>query len=310
MSVGAINALVPILVIVILIGAAAGATRGFSFLDLFSIGTFMGMSPSKGAKASLAKSTFNRQLASTSDVRKLVRPYAVLYQQRKNKADTLKNDYKVAMGIGIGAAALSSAAENPTADARHTATLIKKKPNLFIRMATFTVKATALAPGVKGAPGGVKGIRQQIVNIAKAPFTHKPPEARTELEKQIAQHEDALKQPESRLAPFLPHIQNNLSSNLRPSQKRIEVLSKDRARELQTIKDKYAGMSDYKNKGADMQKEMATVEKTYFKRFTRINNQSAFSGRTKALSLEIKGTGRKPDYGGTNPGTYATKLGR
>lgn len=56
LSVGAINALVPILIIIILIGAAAGATRGFSFLDLFAVGNFIGIGP-KG-KGTLAKSGF------------------------------------------------------------------------------------------------------------------------------------------------------------------------------------------------------------------------------------------------------------
>lgn len=62
LSVGAINALVPILVIVVLIGAAAGLTRGFSFLDLFAVGTFMGMGPKSGARASMSRSTYSTQM--------------------------------------------------------------------------------------------------------------------------------------------------------------------------------------------------------------------------------------------------------
>ena len=43
LSVGAINALVPVIVIVVLIGAAAGATRGWKIFELFGISSLMGV---------------------------------------------------------------------------------------------------------------------------------------------------------------------------------------------------------------------------------------------------------------------------
>ena len=58
LSVGAINALVPVLIIIVFIGAAAGLSRGFSFFNLFGIGTLVGLSPR--GKGTLAYKTLKK----------------------------------------------------------------------------------------------------------------------------------------------------------------------------------------------------------------------------------------------------------
>ncbi len=61
LSLGAVDALAPVLVIIVLIGAAAGITRGFSFLDLFGISTLANIMGRK-TKASFAKGTFSKDI--------------------------------------------------------------------------------------------------------------------------------------------------------------------------------------------------------------------------------------------------------
>src|SRR5689334_7147668 len=47
-SIGAINALIPIIVILILIAAAAGSTRGSKLFEMFGISALLGMSVGRG----------------------------------------------------------------------------------------------------------------------------------------------------------------------------------------------------------------------------------------------------------------------
>ena len=64
LSIGAVNALVPILIIIILIGAAAGSTRGFSFFNIFGISTLLGGlgGIGGGSRGSMSKSGFPLRL--------------------------------------------------------------------------------------------------------------------------------------------------------------------------------------------------------------------------------------------------------
>ena len=64
LSIGAVNALVPILIIIILIGAAAGSTRGFSFFNIFGISTLLGGlgAIGGGSRGNMAKSGFPLRL--------------------------------------------------------------------------------------------------------------------------------------------------------------------------------------------------------------------------------------------------------
>ncbi|MDE1860427.1 MAG: hypothetical protein KGH72_01790 [Candidatus Micrarchaeota archaeon] len=55
LSLGSIDALIPLFIILILIAAAAGATRGFSVFNLFGIGTLLGIGT--GAKGSITGKT-------------------------------------------------------------------------------------------------------------------------------------------------------------------------------------------------------------------------------------------------------------
>ncbi len=101
-SVGAINALVPVLIIVIFIGAAAGLSRGFSFFNLFGIGTFVGLSP-KG-KGTLAYKTLKK-----SYLKPRQKPLKVtktkIKADEKKKQEAINKDFQTYFKPGLAAGA-------------------------------------------------------------------------------------------------------------------------------------------------------------------------------------------------------------
>ncbi len=60
LSVGVMDALIPVLIVIVLIGAAAGLTRGLGFLDLFGVSTFMGLGTRSGGRASFTRGLYSR----------------------------------------------------------------------------------------------------------------------------------------------------------------------------------------------------------------------------------------------------------
>ncbi len=102
LSVGAINALVPVLIIIIFIGAAAGLSRGFSFFNLFGIGTFFGLGP-KG-KGTLAYKTLKK-----SYLKPRQKPLSVtknkIKEDEKKKQEAINKDFQTYFKTGLVAGA-------------------------------------------------------------------------------------------------------------------------------------------------------------------------------------------------------------
>lgn len=149
LSVGAIDALVPVLIIVIFIGAAAGISRGFSFFNLFGIGTLMGMGP-KG-KGSLAQKTYKKAY-----VRGKQKPLKVNKKkiEDKNKDKEIMNDFNRYFKKGKAAATIAPEEIN-SKGAGQLKPDIKKSPNKLLN--TFEKGLILTSPLVSGAYYAGKG---------------------------------------------------------------------------------------------------------------------------------------------------------
>ncbi len=149
LSVGAIDALVPVLIIVVFIGAAAGISRGFSFFNLFGIGTLMGMGPK--TKGTLAQKTFKKSYTKPSQ-----KPLKVTKKkfEDKEKDKQIKNDFDRYFNKGTTAATINTG----DAESKGTGQITendKKSPNKAL--AAFEKSLILTSPLVRGAYGAGKG---------------------------------------------------------------------------------------------------------------------------------------------------------
>ncbi len=104
LSVGAINALIPVLIILFFIGAAAGIARGWSLFNVFGIGTIAGLGGGQG-KGTLANKTFKKDfLGYTQKPLKKTKRNVGVNENKKNEA--LNKDFNTLFNRGAGAAQL------------------------------------------------------------------------------------------------------------------------------------------------------------------------------------------------------------
>ncbi|MEM0200870.1 MAG: hypothetical protein QXD23_00495 [Candidatus Micrarchaeaceae archaeon] len=155
-SVGAIDALVPVLIIVIFIGAAAGISRGFSFFNLFGIGTLMGLSP-KG-KGTLAQKTFKK-----SYVRGSQKPLKVTKKTIKDeKSDKeIKNDFNRIFKNQKTAATIDNNDKNPKG-AGQLKEPERKNSSIFV--SAFEKSLILTSPLVRGSYGATKGFINMVTH--------------------------------------------------------------------------------------------------------------------------------------------------
>ena len=160
LSLGAINAMIPILVILILLVASAGLNRGYSLFNFFGLSTLAGINP--GGKASIAgKTGFGFPGAG------FVGGGGKLPGMLGGKAAArLKGTIKSAYGKRVAATAIMRAAK-PSPE---TNSLAKKAAAHPLTRAIFIDKpSSALSPGkvgVKNASGAFKYPRTQKVVAA------------------------------------------------------------------------------------------------------------------------------------------------
>ncbi len=108
LSVGAINALVPVLIIIVFIGAAAGLSRGFSFFNLFGIGTLVGLSPR--GKGTLAYKTLKKSYLKSRQ-KPLMVTKSKFKEDEKKKQEAINKDFQTYFNTSsaTGAAQISPA---------------------------------------------------------------------------------------------------------------------------------------------------------------------------------------------------------
>jgi hypothetical protein len=154
-SIGSINALIPIILILLLIVAAAGLNRGFSLFNIFGISTLAGINP--GGKSSIAGKTafsvlifshLNKTLSTTK-----VATYAANRVKNVAKRSTERQTkYRTTAGI----LARGTNLDETTAAAAPVAGGLIRAP-VALGMATAPVgkaKDGSKAPGAKGGSGG------------------------------------------------------------------------------------------------------------------------------------------------------------
>ncbi len=150
-SVGAIDALVPVLIIVIFIGAAAGISRGFSFFNLFGVGTLMGMGPK--AKGSLAQKTFKKSYTKPSQKPLKVKK-TKFEDEKENKDKQIRNDFNRYFNKGTTAATIDTSGPEPKG-ASQLNEPDKKSSSIFVN--AFEKSLILTSPLVRGTYGAGKG---------------------------------------------------------------------------------------------------------------------------------------------------------
>ncbi len=286
LSVGVINALVPILVIIVLIGAAAGLTRGFSFLDLFAVGTLMGMGSRSGTKASLAMRGYSSRLGSTTQAlwRKQLTPKgASLLAWNKSKSRIIRESYYNTVNVANKPATIAV----PQAGA---ATITKKKSKGWIKLATkgkyvFPGTLRAIGTGVAGA--SVRGHKQLSTAWKRAhgkalgtetgetPYHIK----QLALQKELLSGQTA----DRRIAKAFSsrNQQARLSRNvqrLTVASNQIKTMVKERQKEMDTMKKAYGLMMPYEGMQRDMDLALGSIDKKYRKKFESIYKKNVFAG--------------------------------
>lgn len=171
---GSIDALIPLVIIIILIAAAAGLTRGFNVLKFFGIETLAGIGAASAAKGSLIRKTAYGRGAGEALVGKggkmtsqLFSPAAMGKAKLANRAArsaAFKNEIKNLSMAGVAAPA-SVAFKAPEAEASRA----KKLGRGAVHTVKFALKAAFPSAGVaylgaKGAYGGAKKIAQRNAN--------------------------------------------------------------------------------------------------------------------------------------------------
>jgi hypothetical protein len=309
LSIGAINALVPILVIIILIGAAAGLTRGFSFLDLFSIGTFMGMGSGKSAKASLARSGFNRQLSTTTQTLTKKQIVPALKRRRsmsKAKKANTKEDY---YNVMYQAPEKSKFVKFATTSGVLASKAVFRSP---FRKSVTSVAAPVLstAKSVRNAVYRSRGMGY------KTPSKKPGVPVTTALEDRIALHEELLKRKNPLTLPFPILGQKNLRKNYEKLKKAKEDIYHPNTgliarhhRELQDIQTKHSNIADPVEREKAIRKSQKELDKKYSKEFKDIYNKSVYSRSTNRIVFASE---KLVDLGAVRTGakTHRGKLGK
>ncbi|MGC8479245.1 MAG: hypothetical protein ACP5M9_01065 [Candidatus Micrarchaeia archaeon] len=109
-SVGAIDALVPVLIIIVFIAAAGGISRGFSLFNLFGIGTLIKTGPS--GKGSLSQKTMKKSYLHYGQKPLSIKKTEIKTDENK-KNYRLKKDFEKNFSNNRGKAAQINVASNP-----------------------------------------------------------------------------------------------------------------------------------------------------------------------------------------------------
>ncbi len=284
LSVGAINALVPILIIIVLIGAAAGLTRGFSFLDLFGIGTLMGMGPRRGTKGSLARSGYST-IANTGSVypsggskRKEYLPRFVPISIRKGTTHVLALDQKreqrnrfFAMAYGANALTPKEAEE--------------AKKTGFVKLSTHV-------PGVFGgmlaiATGRLQGASTWMNRTKGAGYktATMPLKSSSALEVRLSTFEKLHGgAPESKFFERRD-IKRSLDL-LEEGKEQLNDLMKEHAAKLAAISAKYGNRTGQNPSGAEL-RDRAKLDKEYLTKFVKIDNKTTYHPTTERIMRKL-----------------------
>ncbi len=185
LSLGSINALIPIVLIVLLVVAAAGINRGYSLFSIFGIATLAGINP--GGKSSIAgKSafhvivfTFMKNLEPTTNLGRRIasrgKELAKAATNRMGGIPGLRRISKVGIPAGILTNSVVSELKGgkvpPSGKAVPTATGFAVAPAARPKSAKPTgatgAAGTATAAGTKKVPGAAYNINKESVQRAK-----------------------------------------------------------------------------------------------------------------------------------------------